>query len=525
MTPIFNNILIDCSDESIIGKQMFDNNEKRKQSRSKPDRKLISSYFGEKIQIYTTLLKWYLAHGMEITQTYSFIKASSHKAFALFVEAVSNARREDDTDKSKAMIAEMTKLVGNSAFGRSVMDTGKHKEIKYESDDKAVKIEHFTFHELEELNDSCEITMKKRRLNNKNPIHLSIAIYQLAKLLMLQFYYDCIDFYFDRSDFQYQEMDTDKSISELHQTLRKHFNQHKFERFPRAYNDEVAKFDRRTPGLFKDEWSGDVMVSLPSNNYICYPPDESYKIKVSAKGVQLGRGRNNDVLNPDGFETDVRDRITLQDTNKGFRLGKETKSIITYCQTKTAISYFYDKRREIWINFCLSYIMILKQAIVGAQALYHKAKVLNHKITYKNVKNWYHSQTDLQRFQEQKKRFDGIKIASYSPKSWQIELALWDKKPILTAININSRLGYAKLLSNKTAPTVLTALKAFVQLYKLLSRVITELMNAQAQIFIKLKKIEHFNKEAGDRRTMRQTERFNRTIKQRLTKIAIAKVF
>ncbi|GMF15559.1 unnamed protein product [Phytophthora lilii] len=97
--------------------------------------------------------------------------------------------------------------------------------------------------------------------------------------------------------------------------------------------------------MFKDEWSGDAMVSLSSKNYICYLPDEIYKLKVSAKGVQQGRGRNEDVLYPDGFETVVRDRITLQGTNKGFRLSKESKSIITYSQTKTAISYFYDKRQ------------------------------------------------------------------------------------------------------------------------------------------------------------------------------------
>ncbi|GMF15561.1 unnamed protein product [Phytophthora lilii] len=75
-----------------------------------------------------------------------------------FMEAVSNARREGDVDKSKATIAEMVKLVGNSAFGRSGMDMSKHKEVKYESSDKAIKnkIEHFTFHGLEELNDACE---------------------------------------------------------------------------------------------------------------------------------------------------------------------------------------------------------------------------------------------------------------------------------------------------------------------------------------------------------------------------------
>ncbi|GMF09065.1 unnamed protein product [Phytophthora lilii] len=138
MTPIFKNVLIDCTNESVIGKHMFDQNEARKQSRAKPARKLIGSYFGEKILIYTPLLKWYLSHGMEITKTYCFVKASSHKAFAPFMEAVSNARREGDVDKSKAMIAEMMKLVGNSAFGRSGMDMSKHKEIKYESSDKAI---------------------------------------------------------------------------------------------------------------------------------------------------------------------------------------------------------------------------------------------------------------------------------------------------------------------------------------------------------------------------------------------------
>ncbi|RAW20242.1 hypothetical protein PC110_g23316, partial [Phytophthora cactorum] len=240
------------------------------------------------------------------------------------MEAVSNARREGDADKSKAIIAEMMKLVGNSAFGRSGMDMSKHKEIKYESSDKAIKskIEHFTFHELEELNDACELTMMKRKLKNKNPIHLSIAIYQLAKLCMLQFYYDCIDFYFDRSDFQYQEMDTDSAYIAfscenpfqdcIKPELREHFKQHKYDWFSRDYSTDVAKFDRRSPGLFKDEWSGDAMVSLSSKNYICYLPDESHKVKVSAKGVQQGRGRNNDVLSLKGFETVVQDRITLQ---------------------------------------------------------------------------------------------------------------------------------------------------------------------------------------------------------------------
>ncbi|GMF34791.1 unnamed protein product [Phytophthora lilii] len=150
---------------------------------------------------------------------------------------------------------------------------------------------------------------------------------------MLQFYYDSISFYFDRSDFKYQEMDTDSAYLAfscehpfqqcIKPELRDHFNAHKYEWFPRDYNTEVAAFDRCTPGLFKEEWRGDAMVSLSSKNNICYLPDEKHKVKVSATGVQQGGGRNSDVLNPDGFESVVRDRITLQGTNKGSRVQSE----------------------------------------------------------------------------------------------------------------------------------------------------------------------------------------------------------
>ncbi|GMF35096.1 unnamed protein product [Phytophthora lilii] len=133
-----------------------------------------------------------------------------------------------------------------------------------------------------------------------------------------------------------------------------------------------------------------------------------------------------------------------------------------------------------------------KTGFIGAQALYQKAEELDPKITIKIVKEWYENQTDIQRFQDQKKRFDGFKIASHNPNSWQMDLAFWEKRPILTAININSRLGYAKLLSNKTAATVLAALKAFVHLHTvdiLTSDNGSEFMNSQLKNFSKLRKL------------------------------------
>ena len=357
MTPIFKNTEIDPMDKDLVGEHMYDYNMSLANKNTLKSRKLIGSYFGKQILIYAPLLKWYLSHGMVITKTYSFIKAASSRPFKPFMEEVSNARRGGDADKGKAMIAEMMKLIGNSAFGRSGMDKSKHKETKYQSTDDDISsiIEQNRFYDVEELGDSYEITLKKKSMKLNNPIHLSIAIYQLAKLRMLEFYYDCIDYYFDRSDFQYQEMDTDSAyiafsadnpFEELIKPeLVEHFKTHKYDWFPRDFNDEVAKYDRRTPGLFKEEWRGNAIVSLSSKNYICYMADEHHKEKVSAKGVQQGGNRNGSILSPEGFENVVRNRITLNATNKGFRVDKHSKSIITYTQTKIGLNYMYNKRK------------------------------------------------------------------------------------------------------------------------------------------------------------------------------------
>ncbi len=79
---------------------------------------------------------------------------------------------------------------------------------------------------------------------------------------MLQFYYDFLDKYLDRSDFEYCEMDTDSAYIAISgerveylikpETMRE-FKDDKCNWFPRTDTIEHAKYDKRTPGLFKVE--------------------------------------------------------------------------------------------------------------------------------------------------------------------------------------------------------------------------------------------------------------------------------
>src|SRR6218665_2346400 len=363
MTPIFKNVELDPTREEVIGSHMHEHNQTLGEDKHvAKSKKLIGSYFGKRILLYTPLLKWYLQHGMVISKTHSFVRASRATPFKQFMLEVCEARRQGDVDKSKKMIADMMKLIGNSAFGRSGMDIGKHRKTVYLNDPKKIQdeIDHFGFQSIEsvgavgpiqKLRDSYEISKEKRRITLNNPMHISIAIYQLAKLRMLQFYYDLVDKYIERSDFQYLEMDTDSAYiafsdeepfkNLIRPELRGEFETDKHNWFPR---EDHMEYDLRTAGLFKAEWKGDAMISLSPKNYICYNPDNGYEFKISAKGVQQAHGKNEDVLNPDGFESVINDKVSLQATNSGFRLNYATKSMMTYEVRKKGLSYWYDKR-------------------------------------------------------------------------------------------------------------------------------------------------------------------------------------
>jgi hypothetical protein len=80
-------------------------------------------------------------------------------------------------------------------------------EDKYSKNVRRVKdyIDH------QDLNEGYEFRFKKTSFKQSLPIHIGFQVYQLAKLRMLEFYYDFMDYYIDRSHFQYCMMDTDSA--------------------------------------------------------------------------------------------------------------------------------------------------------------------------------------------------------------------------------------------------------------------------------------------------------------------------
>ena len=67
------------------------------------------------------------------------------------------------------------------------------------------------YSDLNEIRQAYELDSRKCRITIRWPFQVGIAVYQLAKLRMLEFYYDFLDKYFNRRDFDLIQMDMDSN--------------------------------------------------------------------------------------------------------------------------------------------------------------------------------------------------------------------------------------------------------------------------------------------------------------------------
>ena len=252
----------------------------------KNNKKLLGVMKAEKILLYSPLLKWYLNHGLRVTKIRRYISYTSGRPFAWFPEEVSSARRAADNDKNKKQLGDTAKLKGNSFYGKMIENLEKHMNTKFTKDEKLID-EIFRspfFEDLEEINEGVfEVRQRKRKVTITRPYQCGIAVYQLAKLRMLEFYYDFLDKFCDRRDFELIQMDTDSfymalSANDFDDIIKPEMKElYKEEKKNWLVTDEYSK---RVPGLFKAEFQGKRMIALTSK---CYYADNGGDSRSEAR--------------------------------------------------------------------------------------------------------------------------------------------------------------------------------------------------------------------------------------------------
>ena len=218
----------------------------------------------------------------------------------------------------------------------------KHMNTKFTTDEELIDkiFRSLFFDDLEEISEGVfEVRQRKRQVTITRPYQCGIAVYQLAKLRMLEFYYDFVDKFCDRRDFEVIQMDTDSlymalSAEDFDEIIRPELKE--------LYKDEKPKwlvtdeYSKRVPGLFKPEFKGKRMIALTSKCYFADNGEESIP-KFSCKGVS----RRQNKMSWERYRNALFGALDKV-TNIGFR--KKEHHIVTYEQKKLGLSAYYDKR-------------------------------------------------------------------------------------------------------------------------------------------------------------------------------------
>ena len=191
MQPIFKNTTVTRDDIGSFMRQYAEEHD----IMSTPRRMLVGSYHGEKILLASPLLRWYLAHGLVVDRVYQIVEYSPKPCFQHFGDSVSTARRNGDVDPDKSIIADTMKLLGNSAYGKTVTNVDRHRNVTYSTEvGTSALISNKWFRQLDVVTaDAYEVTSNKARVTYDLPHHIGFFVYQYAKLRMLEFYYDFVD--------------------------------------------------------------------------------------------------------------------------------------------------------------------------------------------------------------------------------------------------------------------------------------------------------------------------------------------
>ena len=327
--------------DSAVPQHMHDYLQQSGRKRFPEQKKLLGVMSAKKILLYAPLLAWYLNQGLKLTAVYRTIDYEPREIFSWFVNEVANNRRKGDAEKDKALLAEVFKLLGNSAYGKFIEAVERHTNTIYTCDEEEVdkSLRSARFKTLEEIGPAYKVELRKIKINIDRPFQVGIVVYQLAKLRMLQFYYEFLDFYLDRRDFELIQMDTDSmyfalSREKLEDAIRPGYET-QFEEDKKRWL-AWDKWSNREPGLFKLEKEGTHAIALCSKCY--HIKDQATgQAKVSSKGVNK---RQNE-MRAERFERALAgDRDVV--VNRGFRM--RDGAMYTYEQRKLGLSAYYDKR-------------------------------------------------------------------------------------------------------------------------------------------------------------------------------------
>ena len=294
--------------------------------------------------VHINVLKQALDHGLKLRKVHRVIEFDQEAWLKEYIDVNTELRKKATNDFEK----DFFKLMNNGAFGKTMENVRKHRNIKLvKSDKKRNKLVlEPNFHAMKLIdNNLAIIDMRKVKVRMNKPIYLGLSILDLSKITMYEFWYDYVKIkYEDKARLCY--MDTDSFViniktkdfyKDISQDVNKRFDtsNYTFDRpLPMGINKKVI-------GLMKDELGGDIITefvalrpkaySYITNNFI-----EMKKAKGTKKCVV------NKMLRFEDYKKCLFDNGKVLKSQQRFK--SENHEVYTENMNKIALSCDDDKR-------------------------------------------------------------------------------------------------------------------------------------------------------------------------------------
>ena len=253
---------------------------------------VASVYDKNNYAIHICALKQALDHGLILIKVHSVISLRQSAWLNLYIDMNTELRTKAKNDFEK----DYFKLKNNAAYGKTIKNIRKHRDIRLVNNDKKRKVlasepnYHATKHISEDL---LIMEMKKRELYMNKPIYLGQAILDISKTLMYEFWYDYIKpMYGDKVKLCYMDTDSfvimmerDYFFKDINNDVEKWFDTSNFDK-----NDNrplLIDKNKKVIGKFKDELGSKItseFCALQAKTY-AFKLDNGNEVK-KAKGTK-----------------------------------------------------------------------------------------------------------------------------------------------------------------------------------------------------------------------------------------------
>lgn len=232
-------------------------------------------------------LQFYLEHGLEIVKVHKVLEFEQASWMEAYIDMNTSLRAQTQSD----FLKDLYKLMNNSVFGKTMENVRNRKDVRFPKDLKQLRkltasSRLYAYRIFKENLAAIELLKTSVVLNK--PVYTGFTVLELSKLLMFQFWYECLKpLYGDKARLQYT--DTDSLIihietDDVYADMKEHEEWFDFSDYPKDHPC-FSTANKKIPGKMKDELNSELILEFVAVRAKLYSVLTETGNKKKAKGV------------------------------------------------------------------------------------------------------------------------------------------------------------------------------------------------------------------------------------------------